>query len=444
MPPLRRVHRDASTVLPIVFLLSACCVALGSVRVAAWPTVDTVQETYSCRKGTAPCGSDGWLADERVCEHDVGSTTACSCATCKSHCRESNTPDDLTDNNTFTKPSAAYDLNDGIFCTGQCIFPHAHTDYGCGCRVGNSTYVASTNCDCRGIGTKDEGCGCGVTCPSPPPPLSSPPPPSPPLSSPPPIVVSPPPPARPTSLDRILNATATLIGYDAASFNVAAKLLAFRTGIASVIQNVNPDAIEIISVSDVNAKRRRRRQLLVASSSPAVDVEYVVYVYDESSTSLTSISNALLGASLVDALRAQGLNDLTSVTVMVSGLVVPPPPPGAPPATGYPPIDETLNTAATGKPNFNGARLAGLLSGIACFLIATVLYQYRAQIKTWYMKDRAGAKPPIQAQPPVYIASKSQVGVAVARGTIYVDAPESAADEFVRRAAGNYDVADKV
>ena len=79
-----------------------------------------------------------------------------------------------------------------------------------------------------------------------------------------------------------MRATATLVGARSSAFGESYRR-GFRAAIASVVGTIDADAVDIISVADVYAKKRRRRRLLTNGSvgSAAVDVEYAVYIYDD-------------------------------------------------------------------------------------------------------------------------------------------------------------------
>jgi len=172
-------------------------------------------------------------------------------------------------------------------------------------------------------------------------------------------------------------------------------------------------------------------------TTAAIDVDYEVYIYDSTVTSLTNISSALRTAPLVEALRGHGLTDLTSATTTVQPLAYPPPPPSAPSPPDLIDDEVDLGSAADDKPNFNAARFAGLFSGALAMVLCSVAYQYRAQIKAYFQKakKRTPWRSPKDTKPS---APPKPPKVADTRDSVYVDAPESAADEFLRQATGNY------
>ncbi len=423
-------------------------------------SAETVEDTYGCLVESLNCKAGfNW---QIVCDRrNAQNASECTCQWCAAYC--------------WVVEETNYEC--GWYpCLEDPEGMWIEQDFGCGCRVGNSTYDRDTNCDCRGIGTSDIGCGCGHNCmpnpppspppsppsppPSPPSPPPSPPPPSPPPSPPPPNPPpsppprSPPPsppPPKPTREDRIVRATATLVGPRSSAFGETYRR-GFRTAIASVVGTIDANAVDIISVADVYAKKRRRRQLLTNGSvgSAAVDVDYAVYIYDDanvvndtsSSTSaaaaarLTNISSALRSAPLADALRAHGLTDVTSASTTVRALAVPPPPPPPNAPTDVAFVGDGdgdgLESQVPARPDFTVERLAALFSGAAAMLLGSVAYQYRADIKAYlierHQRRRRRRSSTLTASP-----SSSSESLKVPRVS---NADGDAASAFLRSAAG--------
>jgi len=249
-----------------------------------------------------------------------------------------------------------------------------------------------------------------------------------------------------------VRATATLVGARSSAFGESYRR-GFRAAIATIVGTIDADAVEIISVADVYAKKRRRRRLLTNGSvgSAAVDVEYAVYIYDDgnvvndtiSSTSaaavarLTNISSALRSAPLVDALRAQGLTDVTSASTTVRALAVPPPPP--PPNA---PTDVTfvgdgdgdgLESQVPARPDFTVERLAALFSGAAAMLLGSVAYQYRAEIKAYLIERHQRRR---RRRSSSFTASKPSSESPSLKMPRASNADGDAASAFLRSAAG--------
>ena len=248
-----------------------------------------------------------------------------------------------------------------------------------------------------------------------------------------------------------MRATATLVGPRSSAFGETYRR-GFRTAIASVVGTIDANAVDIISVADVYAKKRRRRQLLTNGSvgSAAVDVDYAVYIYDDanvvndtsSSTSaaaaarLTNISSALRSAPLADALRAHGLTDVTSASTTVRALAVPPPPPPLNAPTDVAFVGDGdgdgLESQVPARPDFTVERLAALFSGAAAMLLGSVAYQYRADIKAYlierHQRRRRRRSSTLTASP-----SSSSESLKVPRVS---NADGDAASAFLRSAAG--------
>jgi hypothetical protein len=430
-------------------------------------SAETIEETYGCLIESLNCKPGfNW---QIICDtRNAQNASECTCQWCAAYCSV------VEETNYQCGWYPCLEDPEGMWI---------EQDFGCGCRVGNSTYDRDTNCDCRGIGTSDIGCGCGHNCmpnppPNPPPsPPSSPPPPNPPPNPPPsppppnppsspppnppppnsppnPPPPNPPPnpaPPKPTREDRIVRATATLVGARSSAFGESYRR-GFRAAIASVVGTIDADAVDIISVADVYAKKRRRRRLLTNGSvgSAAVDVEYAVYIYDDgnvdndtsSSTSaaavarLTNISSALRSASLGDALRAQGLTDVTSASTTVRALAVPPPPPppNAPTDVAFvgDGTGDGLESQVPARPDFTVERLAALFSGAAAMLLGSLAYQYRADIKA-YLIERHQRRCRRRSSSSTPSPSPSSVSLKMPRAS---NADGDAASAFLHSAAG--------
>jgi hypothetical protein len=148
-----------------------------------------------------------------------------------------------------------------------------------------------------------------------------------------------------------------------------------------VLADVSIDEIDFNGVTDIIAKRRRR---VLLSGTPAIDVSYAVRVLPELEVSLTEISSALTSGNLLEALREEGLTDVSSEITTVLPLPFPPPPPTvlAPP----PPLSSVLTNSsdlalADDAPlDFSESKLAGLICGAITMLVLSVLYQHRSKV----------------------------------------------------------------
>ena len=219
------------------------------------------------------------------------------------------------------------------------------------------------------------------------------------------------------SIDRIVNATCTLVGYSSSDFD-ASRRLSFRVGIASALSAIDSDDIRITSITDVIAKRRRR--LL---QSTAVDIDYYVFVDSASNTTLAEVSSTLNTAPLLTSLQSSGLVAATAVSTTVRALPSPPPSPPPPPPsiTGSASQNISANdtlTVAEQDPDFSGARIAGLFAGAAAMLFTSVAYQYRQSIFNLFQT---------RASKPINTAGGS-------RKSASVDASSSAAEDFITKA----------
>ena len=341
---------------------------------------DTIEESYGCVNAGIGCVA-GWNS-QVICDKFYGDDhPTCSCDFCWTHCYEGD------DGSLSCVPE---DSAEPQSCFHESRFHEAwnRTDYGCGCNVGSSAYDASTNCDCRGIGSVDCGLGCGVTCPPPPPP--SPPPPSPPpnptviVTPSPPTVSIPPPSAEPPSPnENVVSAVSTLVGYTSQEFD-SDRRRAFRSGVANFLNGVGEADVQIIQVTDVIARRRK----LFETQAPAIDVDYSVAVPSGSGETTMTVGAALRNDALVNSLKSEGLTSVTSMLTYVRAapttIQPPPPPPPASPTTPTtstpvsPPANDTI-TPMDDTPDFSSERTAGLIAGAALIMFVSVAYQYRSK-----------------------------------------------------------------
>ena len=381
-----------TTKKPIAFVL-ALILALARVGRA----YDTIEESYGCVNAGIGCVA-GWNS-QVICDKFYGDDhPTCSCDFCWTHCYEGD------DGSLSCVPE---DSAEPQSCFHESRFHEAwnRTDYGCGCNVGSSAYDASTNCDCRGIGSVNCGLGCGVTCPPPSPPPSPPPnpppnpppspPPSPPPPSPPPnptVIVTPSPPTvsipppsaePPSPNENVVSAVSTLVGYTSQEFD-SDRRRAFRSGVANFLNGVGEADVQIIQVTDVIARRRK----LFQTQAPAIDVDYSVAVPSGSGETTMTVGAALRNDALVNSLKSEGLTSVTSMLTYVRAapttIQPPPPPPPASPTTPTtstpvsPPANDTI-TPMDDTPDFSSERTAGLIAGAALIMFVSVAYQYRSK-----------------------------------------------------------------
>ena len=342
---------------------------------------DTIEESYGCVNAGIGCVA-GWNS-QVICDKFYGDDhPTCSCDFCWTHCYEGD------DGSLSCVPE---DSAEPRSCFHESRFHEAwnRTDYGCGCNVGSSAYDASTNCDCRGIGSVDCGLGCGVTCPPPPPPSPPPrPPPSPTVivTPSPPTVSSPPPSAEPPSPnENVVSAVSTLVGYTSQEFD-SDRRRAFRSGVANFLNGVGEADVQIIQVTDVIARRRK----LFQTQAPAIDVDYSVAVPSGSGETTMTVGAALRNDALVNSLKSEGLTSVTSMLTYVRAAptTIQPPPPTSPttPTTSTPvspPANDTI-TPMDDTPDFSSERTAGLIAGAALIMFVSVAYQYRSKFFNFF------------------------------------------------------------
>ena len=348
---------------------------------------DTIEESYGCVNAGIGCVA-GWNS-QVICDKFYGDDhPTCSCDFCWTHCYEGD------DGSLSCVPE---DSAEPQSCFHESRFHEAwnRTDYGCGCNVGSSAYDASTNCDCRGIGSVDCGLGCGVTCPPPPPPSQPPsPPPSPPpnptviVTPSPPMVSIPPPSAEPPSPnENVVSAVSTLVGYTSQEFD-SDRRRAFRSGVANFLNGVGEADVQIIQVTDVIARRRK----LFQTQAPAIDVDYSVAVPSGSGETTMTVGAALRNDALVNSLKSEGLTSVTSMLTYVRAApttIQPPPPPSTSPTTPTtstpvsPPANDTI-TPMDDTPDFSSERTAGLIAGAALIMFVSVAYQYRSKFFNFF------------------------------------------------------------
>ena len=356
-----------TTKKPIAFVL-ALVLALARVGRA----YDTIEESYGCVNAGIGCVA-GWNS-QVICDKFYGDDhPTCSCDFCWTHCYEGD------DGSLSCVPE---DSAEPQSCFHESRFHEAwnRTDYGCGCNVGSSAYDASTNCDCRGIGSVDCGLGCGVTCPPPP---SPPPNPTVIVTPSPPTVSIPPPSAEPPSPnENVVSAVSTLVGYTSQEFD-SDRRRAFRSGVANFLNGVGEADVQIIQVTDVIARRRK----LFQTQAPAIDVDYSVAVPSGSGETTMTVGAALRNDALVNSLKSEGLTSVTSMLTYVRAApttIQPPPPPPASPTTPTtstpvsPPANDTI-TPMDDTPDFSSERTAGLIAGAALIMFVSVAYQYRSK-----------------------------------------------------------------
>ena len=352
---------------------------------------DTIEESYGCVNAGIGCVA-GWNS-QVICDKFYGDDhPTCSCDFCWTHCYEGD------DGSLSCVPE---DSAEPQSCFHESRFHEAwnRTDYGCGCNVGSSAYDASTNCDCRGIGSVNCGLGCGVTCPPPSPPPSPPPPSSPPSPPPnptvivapsPPMVSIPPPSAEPPSPnENVVSAVSTLVGYTSQEFD-SDRRRAFRSGVANFLNGVGEADVQIIQVTDVIARRRK----LFETQAPAIDVDYSVAVPSGSGETTMTVGAALRNDALVNSLKSEGLTSVTSMLTYVRAApttIQPPPPPSTTtspttPTTSTPvspPANDTI-TPMDDTPDFSSERTAGLIAGAALIMFVSVAYQYRSKFFNFF------------------------------------------------------------
>mgnify|MGYP004266615943 CR=1 FL=1 len=342
---------------------------------------DTIEESYGCVNAGVGCVA-GWNS-QVICDKFYGDDhPTCSCDFCWTHCYEGD------DGSLSCVPE---DSAEPQSCFHESRFHEAwnRTDYGCGCNVGSSAYDASTNCDCRGIGSVDCALGCGVTCPPPPPPSPPPrPPPNPTVivTPSPPTVSIPPPSAEPPSPnENVVSAVSTLVGYTSQEFD-SDRRRAFRSGVANFLNGVGEADVQIIQVTDVIARRRK----LFQTQAPAIDVDYSVAVPSGSGETTMTVGAALRNDALVNSLKSEGLTSVTSMLTYVRAAptTIQPPPPTSPttPTTSTPvspPANDTI-TPTDDTPDFSSERTAGLIAGAALIMFVSVAYQYRSKFFNFF------------------------------------------------------------
>ena len=217
-------------------------------------------------------------------------------------------------------------------------------------------------------------------------------------------------------IDRIVNATSTLVGYSSSDFDASRRAF-FRVGIASALSAIDSDDVGITSITDVIAKRRRG--LL---QSMAVDIDYYVFVDSLSNTTLVEVSSTLNTAPLLTSLQSSGLVAVTAVSTAVRALPSPPPsPPPAPSISGSASQNISANatlTVAEQDPDFSGARVAGLFAGAAAMLFTSVAYQYRQSMFNLFQT---------RASKPTNTAGGS-------RKSAFDDKSSNAAEDFITKA----------
>ncbi len=339
---------------------------------------DTIEESYGCVNAGVGCVA-GWNS-QVICDKFYGDDhPTCSCDFCWTHCYEGD------DGSLSCVPE---DSAEPQSCFHESRFHEAwnRTDYGCGCNVGSSAYDASTNCDCRGIGSVDCGLGCGVTCPPPSSPPSPPPNPTVIVTPSPPTVSIPPPSAEPPSPnENVVSAVSTLVGYTSQEFD-SDRRRAFRSGVANFLNGVGEADVQIIQVTDVIARRRK----LFQTQAPAIDVDYSVAVPSGSGETTMTVGAALRNDALVNSLKSEGLTSVTSMLTYVRAAptTIQPPPPTSPttPTTSTPvspPANDTI-TPMDDTPDFSSERTAGLIAGAALIMFVSVAYQYRSKFFNFF------------------------------------------------------------
>jgi len=347
------------------------CAVLVAPTIAAevLPQVDTIEETFTCMLNNVGCVR--WNLETQCTKLDPNDDATCACDECWSFCS-----DEEPDGETWTNCLYSSNPEERCFATSRVESGELPTsvDYGCGCRVGNST-KSEENCDCRGIGTVDCGNGCGVAC-APPPPVPALPPPiqaSPPPSS---IPATPPPQAPPAphlaDVSTVLNATSVLVGYRADDFVTVSRRNAFKSAIAGLLNGVSRDDVDINAVVDVYAKRRRRR--LMSSADLAVEISYGIVIVSSSSDDASRLSNELTSGDVLTALRSAGLSSVSSVTVTVDTPIATEPENVSSDAEGEAPVNDA-HVIQDEDPDFTTARILGLLAGTATMLFLSLFFR---------------------------------------------------------------------